>query len=315
MKRKKCLPMGYTGFDRIEAAFQRVQTGTIPKGELWLSTDILLRAGFEDELDGHINLAKRLEQDLICLPIAYEPCTNRALGYRYFQVDAIQEALEKTDLFVMVAMDGPFQRLSERAGLMKVLTEWLRDRESVLRAYIKEREHVLDLLDRCLEYSAHGVVIAEDLAGDSSTFLSPMDIERYFSSFYIQAVSEIHQTRARAMFHSCGNISKIVPQLILHGFDGLAAIQGRTNDLMSLKGQYGSKLLLMAGIEGELLEKEAISPPDLANLEELLKSFVQYGGWVLSSSCGLYSGRFLERVEVIYRLIQLHSYKTKSLRT
>ena len=70
-----------------------------------------------------------------------------------------------------------------------------------------------------------------------------------------------------------------------------------------MKDRYGSQLVLMAGIEGEILEKEALSPSDLANLEELLHSLALNGGFILSSSCGLYSGRFLERVGAIYSLI------------
>jgi hypothetical protein len=59
----------------------------------------------------------------------------------------------------------------------------------------------------------------------------------------------------------------------------------------------------MAGIEGEMLEQEEVLPSDFEKLEGLLKSLAQDGGFILSSSCGLYSRRFLERIEAIYRLI------------
>ena len=97
---------------------------------------------------------------------------NKALGYRYFPVSAIQEVLETTDLFVMAVIDGPFQRLAGKRGLMKVLTGLVCERENVLKAYENERANVENLLGRCLEHSVHGVVIADDLAGDQSTILS-----------------------------------------------------------------------------------------------------------------------------------------------
>ena len=137
----------------------------------------------------------------------------------------------------------------------------------------------------------------------SATFLDPLHIERFFSPFYQHAVSKIHEAHAFALFHSCGNLTKIMPQLLSHGFDGLAAVQDRTNDLLSLKARYGSQLVLMAGIEGEILEKKSLSPSDLEKLAGRLRSLAQGGGFILSSSCGLYSGRFLERMEAIYRLI------------
>ena len=299
--------MGITGVDRarrfrVETAFRHLQTEHFPKGELWLGTDILKKAGFEDNLEGRLRLVKRLKHDVICLSTAREAYLDRALGYRYFPVSAIQEVLDTTDLFVMAVIDGPFQRLVGKKGLMKVLTGWVSEKETVLKAYENERMDVENLLDCCLERAVHGVVIADDLAGDQGTFFHPLDIKGFSSPFYDRAVSEIHGAHAVALFHSCGNISKIIPQLLSNGFDGLAAVQDRTNDLVSLKARYGSQLVLMAGIEGEILNKEELSPSDLESLKGRLHSLAQGGGFILSSSCGLYSGGFLERIEAIYRL-------------
>ena len=289
---------------RAEVAFQHLQTEYLPKGELWLGADILKKAGLEDNLEGRLHLVKRLKHDMICLSTAREPYMNEALGYRYFPVSTIQEVLDTTDLFVMAVIDGPFQRLVEKKGLMKVLTGWVSERETFLKAYENEWTDVEDLLDRCLEHPVHGVVIADDLAGDRGTFFHPQDINRFASPFYDRAVSKIHEADAFALFHSCGNITKIMPQLLSNGFDGLAAVQDRTNDLMSLKARYGSQLVFMAGIEGEILDKAELSPSDLENLGERLHSLSQGGGFILSSSCGLYSGRFLERVLTVYRLFE-----------
>ena len=292
-----------SGFDRVKAAFHHLRTERLPRGELWLGGDILKEAGLEDNLKGRLKLVNRLKQDMICLSTARTPHVNPATGYRYFPVSTLKEVSGETDLFVVAVIDGPFQRLSEKMGLMKVLTGWVRERENVLEAYKNEREDVESLLDGCLEHAVHGVVIADDLAGDGATFLDPLHIARFFSPFYDQAVSRIHEARAFALFHSCGNLSKIIPQLLTHGFDGLAAVQDRTNDLMSLKARYESQPVLMAGIEGEILEKESLSPSDLEKLEGRLRSLAQGGGFILSSSCGLYSGRFLEKMEAIYRLV------------
>ena len=155
-------------------------------------------------------LIDQLKQDMICISTAREPFMDEALGYRYFPVSALQEVLETTDLFVMAVIDGPFQRLVEKRGLMKVLTGWISERETFLRAYENERADVETLLDRCLEHPVHGVVIADDLAGDQGTFFDPLDIQRFSSPFYDRAVSRIHEAHAFTLFHSCGNISKVI---------------------------------------------------------------------------------------------------------
>ncbi len=291
-----------TGFDRISATFSGLQMEPVPKGELWLGTGLLERAGFRDDLAGHINLVKQLDQDMISLPLARHSHVNKVLGYRYFSAKEIQEASETTDLFVTAVIDGPFQRLVEKEGLIRVLTGWGIERENVLKAYEDERINVLGLLMDCLEHSAHGIVIADDLAGDRHTFLSPDDIERFFSPFYIDAVLRIHEKNGLALFHSCGSIRKLIPQLITWGFDGLAAVQDGTNDLGGLKAKHGSDLVLMAGIDGELLEKEELPPSELETLNRRCRSLARNGGFILSSSCGLYRGRFLERIRKIYSI-------------
>ena len=263
-------------------------------------------AGYEDTLNGRISLVKHLEQDMLCLPLDRNAYRHKMLGYRYFTVSAIKEALAATDLFVMAVIDGPFQRLVEKEGLMTVFSGWVRDRENVLKAYENERKHVLNLLADCLEHAVHGIVIADDLAGDTATFLDPVEIEKYFSRFYIQAVSEIHAGNGVALFHSCGNISKLIPQLMRHGFDGLAAVQDRTNDLLRLKTQYGSQLVLMAGIEGEILAQKKLFISELEKFKKRCNLLARDGGFILSSACGLYAGGFLERIEEIYHLMDSH---------
>ena len=295
--------MNEVGTERVKAAFQGIRTDRLPRGEVWLGEDVLKRASLDDNLEGRLKLVRHLKQDLICISVSEAPRPDPSTGYRYFPVSALDDVTKETDLFVMAVMDGPFQRLSVKTGLMSVLTGWVREKENLLKAYENERKEVLDLLQRCLEHSVHGVVIADDLAGGRSLFLNPLDIQRFFSPFYHEAVAKIHEASALALFHSCGNISKLVPQLVSHGFDGLAAVQDRENDLMGIKGRYGSRLLLMGGIEGEMLEQKDFASSDLDEFKERLEGIAHKGGLILSSSCGLYSGKFLERIREIYGLI------------
>ncbi|MBS3906918.1 MAG: hypothetical protein KGZ49_07765, partial [Syntrophaceae bacterium] len=251
----------------VKKAFEHRLTGRIPRGELWLGTDLFKKADLEDNLEGHIELVKRLGQDFLCLSLSHDISMNKALGYRRFSLKEIEEASRISDLFLTAIIDGPFQRLAEKNGLMKILTGWKRERYEVAKEYEKERAEVDILITRCLELSVDSVIIADDLAGESSTFIDPSEIQDLFSSFYIQAVSQIHRGHSYALFHSCGNIKGLVPQLLSFGFDGLAAIQHRTNDLIGLKEKYGSNLTLMAGIDAEILEAGQISLSGMKEFE------------------------------------------------
>jgi hypothetical protein len=288
--------------DIVKNAFEHQSVGRLPRGELWLGTDLLRKANLQDNLRGHLALVKRLGQDLLCLPISHNLSMNKALSYRYFSLKDLEEASRIREFFLMAVVDGPFQRLVEKEGLMKILAKWKRVKYEVAKEYEKERAEVDFLIKRCLELSVDAIIIADDLAGERSTFFDPDDIQEIFSSFYIWAASETHRGYAYILFHSCGNITRFIPQLVSYGFDGLAAVQHRANDLVSLKEKYGSNLTLMAGIEAEILEAGEMPLSGLKEYERLVRCLSRGGGFILCSSSGLYSGDFLERIQDLYQI-------------
>jgi hypothetical protein len=288
--------------DTVTKAFEHRSPGRPPRGELWLGTELLRKANLEDNLEGHRALIKRLGQDIMCLPLSRDKAINKDLSYRYFSLQELEKASRMDDLFIMSLIDGPFQRLAEKRGLMNILTGWKRESLEFAKAYKKEQEAVDALIRQCLELSVDAVIIADDVAGEQAPFVGPHDIQNLFSPFYTHAVSEIHAAHSCALLHSCGNITTLIPQLISYGFDGLAAIQHRTNDLISLKNLYGSNLTLMAGIEAEMLESEKMPLSGLKEYERLVQTLSPGGGFIICSCSGLYAGDFLERVQELYRI-------------
>jgi hypothetical protein len=288
--------------DTVRKAFEHRSPSPPPRGELWLGTELLKKANLEDTLEGHIALIQRLGQDIMCLPLSNERGMNKILGYRYFDLQGLAEASRVDNLFVMALINGPLQRLVEKRGLMNVLTGWRRERNEFKKAYEQERASVDVLIRRSLGLPIGAVVIADDVAGEHAPFVSPDDVQELCSSFYTQAVSEIHTGHAYALLHSCGNITRLIPHLVSYGFDGLAAIQHRTNDLIALKKRYGSTLTFMAGIEAEVLEAEELSSSDRKEYESIVRALAPGGGFIICSCSGLYSGGFLERVQELYRI-------------
>ena len=105
----------------VNRTFEHNLSGRIPKGELWLGTDLIQKAGLEDNLEGHLTLANRLGHDVLCLPISINAAVNKTLGYRYFNLEELEEMSRISDLFLIPIIDGPFQRITEKKGLMFIL--------------------------------------------------------------------------------------------------------------------------------------------------------------------------------------------------
>ena len=82
----------------VKKAFEHRSVGYLPRGELWLGTDLLRKANLEDNLKGHLSLIKRLGQDIICLLLSNDISMDKTFGYRYFSIKELEEASKMGDL-------------------------------------------------------------------------------------------------------------------------------------------------------------------------------------------------------------------------
>lgn len=286
---------------RIRAAMKNTPLFPLPKGEIWLGTDLLKQAGFADSIENHFHMADRLGQDMVCLPITDGMGEKPHLGYRYFECGDLKNAVRIKDLFVVAVVDGPFQELVNGMGLMEVLMGWARDRTGVIEAYGREQKRSLDLISRCLDTGVHGIIITDDLAADQGPMISPGDIETLCSDFYTQAVKKVHGKGLPVLLHSCGKIRQLTGLISAWQIDGLAAVQHSANNLVELKEILGPGCAIMAGIDAELLVQEP-SGAAISEFKRLIAAMAPKGGVILCSSCGLYSRTFLDRIKQIYAL-------------
>jgi uroporphyrinogen-III decarboxylase len=287
----------------MQPLFHCRTSNTIPRAELWLGTELLEKAGLKDSPEGHLTLRKDLGMDLLFLPLSEDASFNTSLGYRYFASDDVAEAAKTSDLPVGVIIDGPFERLVSKEGLMPILKDLLKSPRLTQKKYGEEAARVDHLIDRCLDMHVELVVIADDVAGEQATYLNPDHAKETFSPFYSRAVARIKKKGSHALYHSCGNISAILPQLLAWGFDGLAACQGRSMDLPSLKKEYGSRLTLLAGIDAELLEENNFTPEKEREFIQYIDKLAGGGGFILCSSCGLYSAHYLDKIIKLYETL------------
>ncbi len=290
--------------ERVKAAFEHQDQRVLVRGELWLGKKPFQELRIDDDLEGHLSLRNRLGMDLLFLPVLVPDFPSSLMDYRRFSVTEIAEAVENSNLFVAVIVDGPFQRLVEKQGLLPLLTELKSDH--VVRRFEEEAADVEVILKQCLELNVGAVVVADDLAFQHSTYISPEYSEKLLGPFYSKAVAGIHAKGAYALFHSCGNITALLPQLVACGFDGLAACQNQCLDLISLKREYGHQLTFLAGMDADILEAESLTASQKREFGRSLRSLAQGGGFILSSSCGLYSPNSLQRLQELYALAEAY---------
>jgi len=285
----------------IQDVFSHQEQERIPRGELWLGRKLFQDDNLEDDLSGHIQLRKKMGMNLLFLPVSGQKTPSQNMDYRWFSLAEVKKAVEISDLFVGVIVDGPFQRMVTRHDLIAILTELKRNESELVRELKEETEDVEALVSQCLELNIGAVVIADDIAYQQSTYMSPEDMVKLFTPLYSDLVSRAKAGGVYALFHSCGNISGFLDQLVACGFDGLAGCQGECLDLASIKEKY-SALTLLAGIDADLLESESIDELQKREFIDRVISLAKGGGFILASSCGLYSRSSCQRLRELYEI-------------
>lgn len=283
---------------RMKSLLENRDQYEVPRGELWIGSAFLARAGLDDTLDNHFYIATLLGQDMVCLPVLERPERNKYMGYRYFEPRDLGRGLKERTRFLVAIIDGPFQRMVNQRGLMQVLMSWTEKRESTMAAYINEQKIVMDLIDRCLGKGVDAIILADDLAGEKAPFINPLELDNVCSPFYSRAVSSIRAAGCFVFLHCCGNLRQLVPLIKSWDFDGLAAIQIGKNDLELLDRDIGG--VWIAGLEATLLETDAPALEELETLQRFVARFTNQGRLILSSSCGLYRSDFWGRFQRIY---------------
>lgn len=273
------------------------------RGELWLGTDVLSDAGISDTVEGHLRFAEGLGHSILCLPVS-DKAEQRGPGYSYFGPDDLRKASETSSLPLFAVVDGPFQRLADRLGLMTLLVEWLEDREELFAAYAAEAGTVLELLAQVAGCRVRAVVIADDLSSDQGPLVRPADAEAVFSGFYREAVRTINASGAAAFLHSCGKLEKWLPVIRTWGLDGMAAIQSGVNDLAGLRAALDADVTVLGGIELELLEAASPSASQTEGFLGLVQALGPTGQLILGTSCGLYRPELMPRLAALYELAE-----------
>ncbi len=292
--------------ERVKAAFEHQDQRFLVRGELWLGRKPFQELRIDDNLEGHLSLRNRLGMDLFFLPLSEPGFSSSLMDYRRFSLADIEKAIKVSDLFVAVIVDGPFQRLAQKQGLLSLLAELKDDEQSIVRKFEKEAEDAEVVIKQCLNLNVGAVVLADDLAYQHSTYINPDYSEKLLGPLYSNILAVIHAGGAYALFHSCGNITALVPLLVARGFDGLAACQNQCLDLVSLKREYGAKLTFLAGMDADILEAEALTATQEREFIRTVISLAQGGGFILSSSCGLSTRNSLQRLQELYEIAEEH---------
>jgi len=99
--------------------------------------------------------------------------------------------------------------------------------------------------------SVDGWFVTDDWGTQTSLMISPRMWRKFFAARYRRLCDEVHRWNMDVIFHSCGNVTQIVGDLIDAGVDVLDPLQPEAMDLQQIAREYGGKIAFCGGISDQ----------------------------------------------------------------
>ena len=112
--------------------------------------------------------------------------------------------------------------------------------------------------------------------------VSPAALRKYVFP-WVRKIAEIaHQADLPIIFHSDGNLTEVIGDLIEAGIDALHPIEPQAMDIMAIRDKYGLRLSLVGNVDVDTLISR--SPDDVRKEAGRLRElFGDQGGYILGS--------------------------------
>jgi uroporphyrinogen decarboxylase len=185
-----------------------------------------------------------------------------------------------------------FCRISELCGMETALTLLLDNPplidamvERITDFYVRYLTQVLDAAPGHIDVMYTG----DDVAGQKGLMFSLNTWRRFFKKPYARIFQVAKERGVRVMFHSCGSVVDLIPELLDIGMDILSVLQFRAArmDPHDLKARFGRDLCFWGGVDVQHTLPYG-SPEDVrAEVRHLVDELSTDGGYVLGPTHSL----------------------------
>ncbi len=273
-------------------------------GEILISLDFARKIVEDEYVEEHELIG--FTSEILGLDIATAHLDSHCLKGDFLE-DKLKmlEKMAALNICPMVMVNGPFSMLSQEIGLMKVLSESLKDSEHIKREINKNINLIIEVIDRSLNKEAGAIIIGEDLAYSNKTYMSPVQIKNQIFPSLEKTISFIKDNSNIAILHSCGNIEEIIDDLVDIGIDCIHGFQPSAGmEIKKIKETYGEKVAIWGNFEPDLWAID-FNPDDTAErIKDTIAICRKNGAYIAGSAAGLHSNQDPEIIKFLYKVIR-----------
>jgi uroporphyrinogen decarboxylase len=126
-------------------------------------------------------------------------------------------------------------------------------------------------------------LLISDLGSQSGPLISKPMFNEFAAPYLKEMIDRIHQLGGKVLFHSCGSIAPLIPQLISLGVDVLDPIQpiGPAMQPEALKNAFGDRLCFHGGIDMQNLLPQGTPAQVQTEVRRYCEALGAGGGYIL----------------------------------
>lgn len=275
------------GKEIIQQAIRHHSSPRAPLGELVIEDD------FVRDYTGEKKINEALRAEVICRLGLDAVCLDNERDITFMS--------RETDLFLFALVGGGFSGLMKKYPFQEAMALIIQKPDRVSKIISREIKNNEEKARSLLQAGAHGVMIADDIAYDRGPYASPRFFrERVFPSL-ADTISRLKANGTPVFFHSDGNLTLFLEDLVKMGFHGLQCLEQKAGmDLVRIKKTHGAKLCLMGGIDIDILTGKQNKAHIRQEAARVARIAAPGGGFIFGTNSGLFAGVGIESLKILY---------------
>ena len=194
---------------------------------------------------------------------------------------------QKAILFIQRAA---FMHSVALRGFEELLVDFLADPEFAGEVMDLVIEVNMKLARNAIRAGADIIVLADDYAGNDTTFFSPAVFEKFILPRFRKMVDFVHEEGALVIKHSDGNLWPILDMIVDTGIDGINPLEPVAGmDIGEVKGKHGGQVCVVGNIDCSYILSEASTQEVAAAVKECIRKASPDGGHIICSSNCIHS--------------------------
>ncbi|MFH1007122.1 MAG: uroporphyrinogen decarboxylase family protein [Candidatus Latescibacterota bacterium] len=218
--------------------------------------------------------------------------------------EGVQEAfVSHGECFLMASIGDLWERVTFLRGMEAALYDVALNRAFLEALLERIMEYDLATMHNLARYGVDAIFLSDDYGTQKDLVMSPADWRHFVRPRLKRIFEEARSLGLVTLLHSCGNVRKIVPDLIEIGLDVLHPIQPEAMDIFELKRTFGADLTFQGGISTQDLlpygSPDAVSEAVTRTLGFMARS----GGYILESGISIQADVPLENMLAMFECV------------